>query len=949
MKIFTNNSIMKKTIIALVIVTLINFSFAPSVQASSFGGKLMGYIRDFVTALADVSISVIQLGITGEWRYAVAPKGNVKTNESVPYWIKDKKFRYPRIKVSPELIFAGEIELLDIDFIGNQENKSYILKSNGNAISELRKIIASWYVTLRTISMVGLLSVLIYIGIKIIMSSTSQDRAKYKQRLVDWIVAFCLLFFMHYIMSAAINVVEKVNDTLDGASNIDSAIPIPAGYGEVKYTGLNAVVVGNDNLDEEVEESNTGFDDFLDSFRVVGTQIATVIDQCEARGKIEWVSGVNTLGNLYELGLLKRNLQSTQDDDTYLIRYETAEERESEITPGWIEIRLIYTEEEGVTGGSATSSDSIIFDVSDINEYLDKVDGMQEEIAQDADSLTAISSDPSKVMYYINYVRLFLNVADKDEYIPMSVGYLIIYIVLVVFTGMFAIRYMKRVIYIAFLTLMAPLVALTYPIDKIKDGKAQAFNMWFREYIFNVLIQPFHYLIYTILIGAAVNLVSSSVIYAVVAIGFMLPAEKLMRKFFGFDNSGTLSAAGSFAGGAVFSAIVNKLNRPRPGGRGGAGGGAGKEAPRQIRKTNTDSGVVNPESTLLGTSGGARPQTRNVAGGTARGTGGGTGGAAGAASAGTGGNISAGSVNINTGAGGTGGTSGGTGGSNINLQTGATISDFGGTTSGLRDSVFRNGYRDKIRLASQNILTRGGNAIGAAGYRNYRKLVNTAKTLPGSAGRLVRRAAVGGAVGLPLAMLGAGVGIASGDPSKAFQYAAAGGAAGYYGANYYGDKVAGGLSGTGKTAANAFWGSDTSKLEKDRFDREFKQDPETIDALTKALGSRGAAKEAISDGSVQALLNNGISDKSKVAKALKLKKEYKRKGMNDDAALQRAVAMAKWNKDAGKGIYEVNSRARQSFIEQTMKQIQENDDSITDNEARSRVEQILKDMESFEL
>ena len=37
----------------------------------------------------------------------------------------------------------------------------------------------------------------------------------------------------------------------------------------------------------------------------------------------------------------------------------------------------------------------------------------------------------------------------------------------------------------AFLTLIAPLVALTYPIDKMNDGQAQAFNRWMKEYIFN--------------------------------------------------------------------------------------------------------------------------------------------------------------------------------------------------------------------------------------------------------------------------------------------------------------------------------------------------------------------------------------------------------------------------------------------------------------------------------
>ncbi len=82
------------------------------------------------------------------------------------------------------------------------------------------------------------------------------------------------------------------------------------------------------------------------------------------------------------------------------------------------------------------------------------------------------STDKNKVLYFINYARMYLEVADMDEYIPMSVGFLIIYIILIVFTGMFAVRYMKRVIYIAFLTMIAPVVALTYPLDKIKDRKS---------------------------------------------------------------------------------------------------------------------------------------------------------------------------------------------------------------------------------------------------------------------------------------------------------------------------------------------------------------------------------------------------------------------------------------------------------------------------------------------
>ena len=428
--------------------------------------------------------------------------------------------------------------------------------------------------------------------------------------------------------------------------------------------------------------------------------------------------------------------------------------------------------------------------------------------------------------------------------------------------------------------------------------------MWFREYIFNILLQPFHYLLYTVLVGAAINLVSSSMIYAVIAIGFMIPAEKLLRKFFGFDNAGTLSAAGSFAGGAVFSAMINRLNRPKPG-KGGPGGGSDKATQRPIRKANSGGGGVDPEATLTGSSGSPTP----TPGGGPVPTPGGGGGP------------------VPTPGGGSG-----------------PIPTPGGVNPSSSNFLDRSSHR--IRVWDR--LSAGGarDAARALGYRYKEKAINGAKSLPGT----FRRAAIGGLTGGALGLIGAGYGIATGDPSKAFQYAAAAGAAGYYGSNYYGDKLAKEGKEASKTASAAFWGDQAKLRQQYLFDKEFKESSENIDTLTKTLGSRDQAKEAMKDGSVQALLNNGITDPSKVAKALKLRNKYKSKGMSDDAALQRAVAMAKWNRDSGKGIYEINSRARDSFIKQTMEQIRESDpDNYNEAEAKSRVQQILDDMESFEL
>lgn len=119
--------------------------------------------------------------------------------------------------------------------------------------------------------------------------------------------------------------------------------------------------------------------------------------------------------------------------------------------------------------------------------------------------------------------------------------------------------------------------------------------MWFKEYVFNMIIQPFHLIIYTILVSSAIELATSSMIYAIVAIYFVIPAEKLLRKFFGFDKAGTLSAAGSFAGGAVFSAMINKLNKPKP--RDQEDGG---EKTPNVRRNS--SGFVDPGKELLGES-----------------------------------------------------------------------------------------------------------------------------------------------------------------------------------------------------------------------------------------------------------------------------------------------------------------------------------------------------------
>ena len=224
---------------------------------------------------------------------------------------------------------------------------------------------------------------------------------------------------------------------------------------------------------------------------------------------------------------------------------------------------------------------------SSISEALDTNNSITSE---QKTLLVGKDGEGVEVTYYgdelIGNSRLQLQSKDFAQ----QMGYTIIYAVLVIYTFYFALMYLKRVIYMAFFTMIAPLVALTYPLDKIRDGKAQAFDFWIKEYVFNALIQPFHLIIYYVLVSSSISLAKNNPIYALAAIGFMLPAEKILRKFFGFDKASTAGALGGVLGGAMVMQGINALTkRVGSGGKGktGAADANGKQANKPVRTANS--------------------------------------------------------------------------------------------------------------------------------------------------------------------------------------------------------------------------------------------------------------------------------------------------------------------------------------------------------------------------
>ena len=435
MEIFKKKSVVLKIVIAVVFVILFNFC-SPTVSLGAdglleqIGGTLVSPIVDLLVSIGDGAIYLIQNIMFGmsestvkvstasnDWFDGVAnflmgalaiaafilvpgfgagiaaaliTIGVTGYAASVikATWLPET-FYLPLYAISPEEIFQNKIALLDVNFF-NPNKYDPIETSVGvdgeqqtSTAAMLQGTISSWYLALRNLALVVLLSVLVYIGIRIIISSTAQDKAKYKEKLFSWGVAVALLFFMHYIMSFATTVVEAISEGINKAN-----VPV--------------ILVLPDLTDYYIETKDYERDE-------------------------------------------KGNIKNVDENGEPIGEPETVK--------------------------------------VDANQFF-------------SENLTDASGQyvwPTNLMGKVRLdMQLEIPEASEDNILLRKLGYTVLFLILVFYTIAFLVVYIKRVIMLAFLTMIAPLVAMTYPLDKMKDGNAQAFNMWVKEYIFNLLIQPLH-------------------------------------------------------------------------------------------------------------------------------------------------------------------------------------------------------------------------------------------------------------------------------------------------------------------------------------------------------------------------------------------------------------------------------------------------------------------------
>lgn len=346
---------------------------------------------------------------------------------------------------SVDAIIFGKASITSIDFFNTSGNET---------INAIRQNVAIWYYVLRNLSIVILLGILLYVGIRMAISTVASDQAKYKKMFMDWAVSLALVFVLQYIMIFTI-------------------------------------------------ECNNVLVDILDTARV-GIQRGTYAD--------------------------------------------------------------------GLNGTFQAGNDALGIDPED-NQY----DNALDQIASQA--------------WHVSFT--------------VGVSSTLVYIILVGITIIFLIMYIKRMLTIGFLIVISPLITITYSIDKMGDGKSQALNAWLKEFVFNVLIQPFHCIIYLIFTSTAVNLLVeqqtlASAVLSICMILFIFKGEKIVRDIFNFRASSLGEAIGGAA--AITTGISmlknkgekdkkNKVdtkkmpNMNNPGDKtGGAGPGAGVKPGSEVGK-----------------------------------------------------------------------------------------------------------------------------------------------------------------------------------------------------------------------------------------------------------------------------------------------------------------------------------------------------------------------------
>lgn len=183
-----------------------------------------------------------------------------------------------------------------------------------------------------------------------------------------------------------------------------------------------------------------------------------------------------------------------------------------------------------------------------IANWSDSVQQEQAGFANDGeftlgDISNIFNTTHGKLMQGTDYMSLMYQLAFEKGWLVYTLCFIIMTKQLLTLI----IVYFKRLLMTIFLIVIFPLVTISYAIDKLGDGKSQAFGNWCKEFVLNVFIQSFHAIVYVIGMAMIFKLgkFGDKWLILMMLITFISKGDELLRHIFNMNGSGAKTVADS--------------------------------------------------------------------------------------------------------------------------------------------------------------------------------------------------------------------------------------------------------------------------------------------------------------------------------------------------------------------------------------------------------------------
>lgn len=185
----------------------ISVQISPSISAATIGN-----LAEILMFLPSVVSSVMSATVNDKYILQALAEG---VGETASKGISVTTFNIIDIQVritdkfTIQALVQGAYEIFDINFLDLSDLEENNMEADGfNDVLKLS--VAKYYYIIRNVSLIISVFALIYIGIRMAVSTMAEQKAKYKKLLIAWILSVIMIFMMHYIIIIALELSEWI-------------------------------------------------------------------------------------------------------------------------------------------------------------------------------------------------------------------------------------------------------------------------------------------------------------------------------------------------------------------------------------------------------------------------------------------------------------------------------------------------------------------------------------------------------------------------------------------------------------------------------------------------------------------------------------------------------------------------------------------------------------------